>query len=143
MKFQEFVDKNNGKYIDYDGNYGCQCVDLMRQYLVDVVGISGYSLKGVSYAKQLFTNMDNLGDENFIKIKNTPTNYPQKGDIVIWGWYPGVTGYAGHVAIVSDASPKAFISFDQNWPSNSPCRYVNHSYKGVRGWLRPRIFIKK
>jgi hypothetical protein len=43
MKFQEFVDKNNGKYIDYDGNYGCQCVDLLRQYLVDVVGISGYS----------------------------------------------------------------------------------------------------
>lgn len=142
MKFQEFVDKNNGKYIDYDGNYGCQCVDLMRQYLVDVVGISGYSLKGVSYAKQLFTNMDNLGDENFIKIHNGKSNFPRRGDIVVWGWKWPVTGYAGHVAVCSDGNVNKFISFDQNYPTNSACRYYNHDYRGVLGWLRPRKEIK-
>jgi hypothetical protein len=143
MEVQDFINLNNGKYVDYDGRFGFQCVDLMRQYLVDVLGLNGYAILGVSYAKQLFDKIPNLGDENFIKIKNTPTNYPQKGDIIIWGWCVGVTGYAGHVAIVSDATPKALISFDQNWPSNSPCRYVNHSYRGVLGWLRPRRFIKK
>ena len=39
MTLDEFVKKYNGKKVDYDGRYGCQCVDLFRQYCEDVLNI--------------------------------------------------------------------------------------------------------
>jgi len=36
MTLDEFVEKNNGKIVDFDGQYGAQCVDLIRQYFKDV-----------------------------------------------------------------------------------------------------------
>ena len=141
MKIQAFFDKYNGKYVDFDHNYGAQCVDLMRQYCVDVIGIDGYSLPAANYAKQIFKNFPLLGDANFTKILNTPNNVPNKGDIMFWDWKWPTTGIAGHVAIFSAGDVNKFISFDQNYPTNSACRYYNHSYSGVMGWLRPRVKI--
>ena len=39
MTLDEFVEKYNGKKIDYDGHYGAQCVDVFRQYCKDVLAI--------------------------------------------------------------------------------------------------------
>ncbi len=39
MTLDEFVKKYLGKKVDYDGQYGAQCVDLFRQYCKDVLGI--------------------------------------------------------------------------------------------------------
>jgi len=138
MKLNDFVNKNNGKYIDYDKKFGPQCVDLMRQYCVDVLGIDGYTLPPTDYAKNIFKRFPLLGTDKFTKIKNTPNNYPEPGDIIFWDWKWPVTGYAGHVAICTGANVNKFISFDQNYPSKSPCRYYNHDYRGVLGWLRFR-----
>jgi len=135
MITDEFFTKYNGKFIDFDGKYGYQCVDLIRQFCKEVLNIDGYTLPPVTYAKQLFTNFPNAGTSKFTKIYNKPTNAPQKGDIVVWGTYLGVTGWAGHVAICSGASVYNLITFDQNYPKGSFCKFVNHSYKGVLGWL--------
>lgn len=138
MTTQAFFDKWNGRYIDFDKKFGNQCVDEIRQYCVEVLGINGYTLPAVSYAKQLFTNFPNSGTKNFTKVFNSPTNAPRTGDIVIWGVYLGVTGWAGHVTICSSSNVANLITFDQNYPTNSPCHYQKHSYKGVLGWLTPK-----
>lgn len=135
MTLQQFVDKWNGKYIDFDGKYSAQCVDLMRQYVVEVLKKDPYSIPRANYAKNIFKNFKS--NKDFQKIINTPTGVPQAGDIIFWDWRYPVTGIAGHVAIVTGGNVYKFISFDQNFPKGSTCRYVNHDYRGVMGWLRP------
>ena len=39
MKYSEFVLKNIGHKIDFDRYYGVQCVDLINQYMTDVLGL--------------------------------------------------------------------------------------------------------
>jgi cell wall-associated NlpC family hydrolase len=133
MTLDIFINKYNGKFIDVDGRYGCQCTDLMRQYLIDVLGLPPYSIPAADYAKNIFKNFKS--NSQFQKIMNTPTGVPKRGDIVFWGTYPFVTGIAGHVAIFSGGNSYKFISFDQNYPTGATCRYVNHDYRGVMGWL--------
>ena len=133
-----FFNKYNGKYIDFDGHWGCQCVDLMRQYWFEALKISGYTIPPVTYAKEIFTRFPNIGTKNFRKVFNGPINAPKMGDIVIWGYYPTVTGWAGHVAICNTADSMNLITFDQNYGTPKTCRFVKHSYKGVLGWLSPK-----
>lgn len=138
MSLDDFISKYNGRYIDFDGKFGYQCVDLMRQYCVEVLGIDGWTLPAATYAKQIFQNFPKLGTTKFRKIYNTAWNAPRKGDIIFWGTHWGVTGIAGHVAICSGSNSMNFISFDQNYGQPNFCRFVNHSYKGVLGWLSPK-----
>ena len=41
MDFDEFVNAYLGKATDYDGTYGVQCVDLIKQYADSVFGVKG------------------------------------------------------------------------------------------------------
>ena len=131
MTSQEFFDKYNGKYIDYDGYYGYQCVDLYRQFVKEVYGcqqsppISGAAKVWDTYNKDFFT-----------RISNGPVNYPNRGDIVIWNTKAG--GGYGHIAIAMDAASMSFNSFDQNWPTGSRCHKQPHNYTNVLGWLTPK-----
>jgi hypothetical protein len=128
MTYEEFVNKYNGKGIDFDGYYGFQCMDLAHQYAVEVVG---KDFAPAPAAKDVWAQ----NPEGYDKISNTPDNAPQKGDIIIWG--VGV-GPFGHIAICDDATELSFISFDQNWPINSLCHLQNHNYNGVLGWFHPQ-----
>lgn len=139
MEVNKFFTTYNGKPIDFDKNKKYWCVDVFRQYCVDVLGISGWIIPAVSYAKQLFTDFPDNGNKYFVKIYNTPYNVPQKGDVIIWGVYPLVTGFSGHVAICYDANILNLVSFEQNYPTGSLCHFQKHSYKGVLGWLRLKL----
>jgi hypothetical protein len=137
MTYQEFLDLHSGHYVDYDHAYGYQCVDLMRQYIKDVLGLDPYAvLPAAPGAKQIFQRYNT--SYPFKKIYNTREAIPKNGDIMFWGWYWGVTGINGHVAIcVGDGAGQwNFVSFDQNWPTGTACHRQLHSYKGVMGWLR-------
>jgi hypothetical protein len=141
MTFDTFCTKYNGKFLEYNNDqYLFQCMDLFWAYLTEVLGIDPSPYRGWGTAKNCYNNFINIKEasSNFTRIANGPTNAPVKGDIVFWGWYPLVTGWAGHVAICSGAGSMAFISFDQNYPTKSPCKYTNHSYKGVMGWLHKK-----
>ena len=141
MGVDEFFTKYTGKPVDYDGKYGYQCVDLMRQYVKEVLGLDGYIIPPVTYAKQIFYNMPNGGNKHFIKIFNKPTNAPKKGDIVIFknSWLPPwLYGWAGHVEICSEAAVMTMVNFSQNWPTGTFCHFQKHSYKDCLGWLSPR-----
>lgn len=134
MSFDDFIGKWNDKGIDFDGYYGDQCMDLMHQYCVEVLGITDGNVLAAGYAKDVYLNFDNVsGHDKFDKIANTPTGVPNKGDIIFWGTGIGV---AGHVAIWLDGNINNFRSFDQNFPTGSKCHLQSHTYAGVLGWLR-------
>jgi hypothetical protein len=133
MTPQEFFTKYNGKGIDYDNYYGFQCMDEYRQFVKEVLNFP--QSPSVSGAIKVW---DTYLKDRFDRISNSDTNFPECGDVIIWG--AGVGEY-GHIAICSSANKDNFISFDQNWPVGSLCHYQNHSYKNVLGWLKPKKSI--
>ena len=132
MKLQQFIEKFNGKYIDFDGAYGAQCMDLMHYYCVQVLGLTDGRILAAPGARDVFNNFDNIkGKEFFERIPNTPQGVPKEGDIMFWGYNP-----YGHVAVFIEGDANSFRSFDQNSPVGSPCHVQNHTYTNVLGWLR-------
>lgn len=133
MNLNEFINKYNGKFVDYDKKFGNQCVDLMRQYIKEVWGLNPYTaFPANKYAKYMF----NYYSVSLLKkTVNTPTGVPKPGDIIFWKTYPFVTGVAGHVGIVVSANVNSLIIFNQNYPINSACSMRKFSYKGVLGWF--------
>lgn len=127
MTFEQFIQINNGKKIDFDGSFGAQCVDLYRFYLQDVLQVP--QTPGVIGAYQIF----DTAPATFEKIKNTPTGLPQKGDIVVWSQKYGLYG---HVGIFIAGGLIRFKAFVQNDPLGTPCQIKEYSYTGVIGWLR-------
>lgn len=137
MTHDKFIYDYRWEYVDFDGKYGFQCVDLMRKYIQKVKVWNPYSaVPAGPNAKSIFLNFKD--NAYYRKVLNGPTNAPKQGDIVFWGTYPFVTGFAGHVAICHSSTPMRLVTFDQNYPTGRFCDYVNHSYEGVMGWLTPR-----
>jgi len=134
MTTQEFFAKYDGRRIDFDGNYGAQCMDLAAQYIQEVVGVSGWSI-GRATAYQVWSEFDAISaNQIYDKIPNTPEGVPQAGDIVVWDTS---IGSAGHIAVATgQGDTNNFTSFDQNWPGGSASHYQSHNYNGVVGWLR-------
>ena len=131
MTTEDFIIKWNGKYVDTDNAYGAQCMDLMHQYCVEVLGLSQGDL-AASCARDVYMNFTNVqGHDKFDKIDNSPDGVPQEGDIVFW-----INEPYGHVAVFHDGDANSFKSFDQNYPTGSPCHIQQHTYASVGGWLR-------
>lgn len=133
MTFSQFRDKWNGQPVDFDGVYPNQCMDLMHQYVYDVLGITDKTVLAAPNAYEAYTNNY---PQYFDKIDNTPTGVPTNGDIVFFGQAIGVSG---HVCIFIDGDNKQFNSFDANWPIDSLPHIQNHTYKGCLGWLHPKV----
>ena len=127
--FDAFLAKNNGKFLDFDGAYGAQCVDLV-QYWSQAIG--GPRFTG-NYAKDLYKQTANF----YTWIDKIGAAVPQKGDIVVWsGTY---NGGPGHVGIATGNGTKTFFEvFEQNDPTGSNSHLKTYStYTSVLGWLRP------
>ena len=146
MTIDKFFTTWNGRFVDYDGKWGFQCVDLVRQYIKEVLGWAPYTaLPTTGNAKDIFNKFPDGGNKYFLKIKNNPINMPQKGDIVFWGfplgfyWDKGIPKWAGHTAIASVSWLTGLNVFGQNygWPRFS--RFSLHNYRGCLGWIRPKI----
>ncbi len=134
MKFNEFLNKYNNKHVDYDNAYGGQCVDLFRMYAKEVLEIS--QPRGVVGAKDFWKNYESDPNlyNNFVRIKNTLSFVPKKGDVAIW-----YNGAYGHIAICTGkGDTKFFEVFEQNKPLESVCHIQRENYNGFYGVLRPR-----
>lgn len=131
MTLQEFIDKYNGKFVEYH-SYGTgaknQCVDLANQYITEVLKLPAI----IGTNAQDFPNKINSNDYEY--IKNTPTGVPNAGDLVIFKSSDNV----GHISIFVEGNANLFTSFDQNYPTGSPCKLVSHNYRNVLGWLHPK-----
>lgn len=133
MTLQQFIDKYNGKFVEYhsyDPRAKNQCVDLANQYIVEVLNLTPI----IGTNAQDFPKK--IGNE-FIYIENTPEGLPKAGDLMIFKSADKV----GHISIFVEGTTGLFTSFDQNYPTGSPCKLTRHNYKNVLGWLRPKGVI--
>lgn len=130
MTLDQFIKKYTGKFVEYhsfDPAAKFQCVDLANIYIVEVLG----------YTPIIGTNAQdfpNKAGKEFNYILNTPAGVPNKGDLVIFKSADNV----GHISIFLQGSTSLFTSFDQNYPTGSPCKTVQHNYRNVLGWLQPK-----
>lgn len=121
-----FVGQWNGKYADFDGAYGAQCVDLFNFYNRDVVKAPRIA---VGTAAQLF------GAAPASHYEKLPANAaPRKGDVAVWGTSWPYTS-AGHVAIVLADQGGNIQVLTQN-PGATKIASMTKSY--LSGYLRPR-----
>lgn len=130
MTLDQFVKKYTGQFVEYhsyDPRAKYQCVDLANKYIVDVLGLTPI----------IGTNAQDFPSKKgnqWNYIINTPSGVPEKGDLIIFKSADGV----GHISIFLQGSTSLFTSFDQNYPTGSPCKTVQHNYRNVLGWMRPK-----
>ena len=127
MTFQEFLEKYNGQYVETAGTPDAlnQCTDLVNAHIRDVLG-----LPIIEWTNAV--DFPSKAGDKYEFIVNTPSNIPERGDIVVWG------GGNGHIAIFVEGNADTFRSFDENYPIGSPAHIQNHNYTNpqVLGWLR-------
>ena len=119
MTYQEFKSKYDGKYIDYDGAYGCQCWDLAQYYFTQVLNVPDYVLSGCGYVSKMLyqpkrADLDQYFDEVSV--------YEMiQGDVVIWD------DPTPHIAVFDNWSGKANYYLSQN---PNPCQIMECNLKG-------------
>ncbi len=136
MTLKQFQDKYLGKQVEYhsfDPNAKYQCVDLVNQFIVDVLGLD--PLIGTN-AKDFPTK---INKNQFDVLENTPDFKPIENDIPTWNGKVG--GGSGHIAVVRDnkATLKSFNSLDQNWSKPLYVTLETHNYTNVTHFLRAKV----
>lgn len=131
-----------GKYVDFDGAWGSQCVDAFNFYYQYLTGRSPYSDGyGVPGAKDLW----NVGTDRFEKIADSASLKPQAGDILIYGSSWG--GGYGHVEMVLSSDANGCTVVGANLTGNSKTG-VQKTYrtwaqmKGLIGVMRFKGFAQ-
>ena len=134
MKYSEFITKNIGKKIDYDKRYGTQCVDLINQYMHDVLDLKiDYH---PYYAKDFW-----LDRKKYLFLLNnftylSPTAKLQKGDIGV-----RVSGSAGHIFLIDHKTGDKLYIYDQNATGKGDAmtaRIIKCDIQHITGVLRPK-----
>ena len=132
MTYQEFKNKYNEKYIDYDGSYGCQCWDLIQYYNVEVLNVPDSVFSGCGWVGNMV-----LWDwkyaqlmEYFDEVDITQMN---QGDVCIWS--DPNNQQRCHVAVLDNWDGYNCWYFSQN---PNPCRVMM-----VDGLGNPRAFRRK
>lgn len=129
MTLDEFLTAHSGKFLDYDGMYPGECVDLIKYYNKQVIGAPQWMGDPKTYIR-------NPAPAYYEYKENRLLYIPPRGAIAIWN---GNVGHGrGHVAIVLTAGIIGFDSIDQNWPKGSAVTQVHHTYNNVLGYLIPR-----
>lgn len=94
-----------GKWIDEDGWYGAQCVDLILAYC-HYLGVAPPRGNAKEWAYLSLPR-------GWTRVQNTPTYVPKPGEIVVW-----TGGRFGHIGIVLSADVRTFTSMEQNVVGN-------------------------
>jgi hypothetical protein len=136
MKLEEFITKNFGKQVDYDGVYGSQCVDLFRQYCQDVLTIPHTGACATSGgAKDLYLDYGKMPLEKKYFTRLTKSASPSYGYVAVWDSTP--TNKYGHVAIViAKLSATSLLVFEQNGFSQDGAKIVERSTTNILGYLK-------
>ncbi|MGN1124513.1 MAG: GBS Bsp-like repeat-containing protein, partial [Eubacterium sp.] len=119
-----------GKSVDYDGDYGAQCVDLIAYYY-QYLGTQTPGGSAYKYAT-------NKLPDGWNRIPYYNGFVAQPGDIAVWTY---AASNSGHVAIVTSADEYGMNVVDQNGQS-SPAHIVKstsfkYSYGTFYGVIRP------
>lgn len=138
MKLSEFIQRNIGCKVDFDGLWGAQCVDLFRQYAKECLCIEepleGCSVSGG--ARDLFENYPNMPKlkKYFVAMKTRNARY---GDVIVYG--ATEKNRFGHVAIaVSTIDDNTHLVFEQDGFKQDGAKLVERNSASVIGILRYR-----
>lgn len=127
MNIQSFVNKWNGKYLEFDGAYWNQCVDLTKDWQSEN-GWPVMSGNAIQWAGN---------HSGYTWVPNGIHNKPDPGDIVVFK-----SGAYGHIGVCVNADYVNLTCFEQNNPLRTPCHLVFHRWYGlhtsmpVYGWLK-------
>lgn len=137
MTLEEFVKVNNGKKVDYDGVYGPQCVDLFRQYVWDVLGITEHtgSCASSGGAKDLFLDYHKMPIEKKYFIRSASKTC-KAGDVLIWN--ESLTNKYGHIAICLGVIGNSYIVFEQDGFLKDGAKINIRGRENLLGYLRKR-----
>lgn len=130
MTLTTFINTYLGKKVDFDKTNGCQCTDLYRQYLKDVLNVPQTPALGENGgAKDIF---DKCGCLN-ATVDSALADY-SRGDILIWN--SSKTNKYGHVAILVDIyNTKYFIVLEQDGFKQDGVKLAFRSRENLRGCL--------
>lgn len=135
MTLEEFTKKYTGQKVDYDGQYGYQCVDLFRQYCKDVLNIPHTG--AVVGAKELYTHYDKMPlEQKYFERLPYPGSIPQAGDVVVFS--SSARNKYGHVAIVLDAGYRVITVLEQDGLRQNGVHVGTWDYTRVLGYLRKK-----
>ena len=129
MTYQEFRDKYNGQWLDYDGSYGNQCWDLAQYYFTECLNLPDTILSGCGLvSNMLYPPKRNDLDQYFEEIS---TNNMHAGDVCIWEY--------GHIAIYDHWDESGVYFFSQN---PNPCEVMIIGMGGMHAFkLKENISI--
>lgn len=134
MTLKEFVQKYNGKAIDFDKAYGAQCVDVFRQYCKDVLNIEHTG--GVNGAKDLYLDYFKMSKEQkyFMLVDEKKRPKYKEGDTLVWN--STKTNQYGHVAILLAEMSGDVLVFEQNGFKQDGAKIVLRTKENLLGALR-------
>jgi len=144
-KLRKFIDKYLGVAVDWDGHFGAQCVDLVRQNWQEVEKIPQPEPTGNDGAIAFFNSHENrpIQQRYLDRVVYQPGMMPPPGAVIVFGAVP--TNRFGHVGICVDADPKGINLFEQDGTANSRAIAEGREQKGafigrwgydrVLGWL--------
>jgi len=144
MTLQEFVGEYKGKPVDFDKAYGAQCVDLAREYMKEVWGLSKQPEGVVGAADFFFKHGERPTQRELCNcVAYTGSTIPPTGSLVIFK-SSGANKY-GHIAICIEASQNEITVFEQDGIANDKARengmpqkgaYIGTwNYNRLLGWL--------
>lgn len=151
MTLDEFVNKYNGKLVDFDGKYGCQCVDLVRQYFQDVWNLPEQP-EGVDGAQDFFFKHESRPKQKkycelHIYIQ---ANLPPVGAVVIFK--ASNNNANGHIAVCTKATASFIEVLEQDGIYNlkalkdgreqKPAYIAKWDYDRLVGWLVKKEDVK-
>lgn len=127
MTLTQFIRQNLGSKVDFDGKFGCQCVDLYRQYCADVLQVP--QSPGVDGAKDIIDSPGQLS----VTRDSILADY-SRGDVLVWG-ATDKNPY-GHVAIlVSVYNTKYFVVLEQDGFKQDGVKLAFRSRENLLGCL--------
>lgn len=142
---ERFLTTSAGKYLDPDGVYRYQCVDVAIAYAMACFPSKNWERDtfGRGNANMHFPK-NNAYWESIPNIAGDVNSIPQRGDIVIWGG--DQYNEFGHIAVCLRADAYNVVVLQQNadGSGNLPVEVASLPYDApgtgyMVGWLRPRI----
>jgi len=141
ISVQSFAEKYENKSIDYDKQFGAQCVDLFNFYNSEVVGGDWIGTPATNGARDLY-EVDSSVRSKFYK-KLAANSQLQVGDVLVYGpphgryIVNGVQVFFGHVNIY--LGNDHVIQQNARWNQKTT---IDKLFKnGLLGILRPLRFI--
>ncbi|ARQ07275.1 Putative cell wall hydrolase LytN [Macrococcoides canis] len=125
------IDWYEGKYINFDGVYGMQCMDLAVDYV--------YWLTGIRMWGNARDAINNDFEGQFTVCENTPSFQQQRGDIAVFtrGAFDNLYG---HIAIVYNSGDlNGCMVLEQNWDgqARTPATLRWDDCSGISHFIRP------